>query len=239
MACVDFRASPEDAEWIKTGLNCSKDSLRHYRIGERRIRADVKGSVLDRLETRFSGTAAMLRGPMAQILMRRDLPNGALRHTIRQLPDPYRTLLLALGYGADRNEIDPHVKLDAVLDYLLQATSLETLQTIVFMLAWCDDIGDTGSWTTICERYRAALPNMIYEGMPEHHFALLDAIDEYARTIEFKHGRRFRTKHSWRTAVAKAKKIRKEGGMAIQEHWEVVPKVFTIRRTSRADEDPS
>ncbi|WBY18019.1 hypothetical protein PF049_14155 (plasmid) [Erythrobacteraceae bacterium WH01K] len=119
MACVDFRATPEDAEWIKTDLNCSKDSLRHYRKGERRIRADVEGSVLDRLETRFPGTAAMLRDPMAQILIRRDLPDGALRHTIRQLPDPYRTLLLALGYGADRSEIDPHVKLEAVLDYLL------------------------------------------------------------------------------------------------------------------------
>jgi len=180
----------------------------------------------------------MLRGPMAQILMRRDLPSEALRHTIRQLPDPYRTLLLALGYGADRSEIDSQVKLDAVLDYLLQATSLETLQTIVFMLAWCDDIGDTVSWTTICERYRAELPNMIFEGIPEHHFALLDAIDEYARTIEFKNGRRVSTKRNWRTAVAKAKKIRKEGGMAIHEHWEGIPKVFTNRGTSRADEDP-
>ncbi|WP_162627546.1 hypothetical protein [Erythrobacter sp. KY5] len=238
MACVDFRATPEDAEWIRTDLNCSKDSLRQYRIGERRIRSDVENSVLDRLETRFSGTAAMLRGPMAQILMRRDLPNGALRHTIRQLPDPYRTLLLALGYGADRSEIDPGVQLGAVLDYLLQATSFETLQTVVFMLAWCDDIGDTVSWTTICERHRAALPNMIFEGIPVHHFALLDAIDEYARTIEFKHGRRIRTKRSWRTAVAKAKKIRKEGGVAVQEHWEDVPKVFAIRTKSRADENP-
>ncbi|WBY18020.1 hypothetical protein PF049_14160 (plasmid) [Erythrobacteraceae bacterium WH01K] len=79
---------------------------------------------------------------------------------------------------------------------------------------------------------------MIFEGIPEHHFALLDAIDEYARAIEFKHGRRVSTKSNWRTAVAKAKKIRKEGGIAIQEHWEEIPKVFALHMEPKADEDP-
>ena len=79
---------------------------------------------------------------------------------------------------------------------------------------------------------------MIFEGIPEHHFALLDAIDEYARAIEFRHGQRVSTKSNWRTAFGKAKKIRKEGGLAIQEHWEDVPKVFSMHMNSRADRDP-
>ena len=229
MACVDFRSTPEDAEWIRNQLNCSKDTLRLYRLGERRIRCDVKDSVLDRLDGRFPGTAAMLRGPMAQILMRRQLAPGGLRAAIRQLCDPNRTLLLALGYGADRSEINPAVRLEITLDYLLRYSAFETLEAIVFMLAWCDEIGDEASWTTICGRYRAALPNMLFEGIPEHHHPLLDAIDDYARTIEFLYARRVRSKRSWRTAIPKARKIRKQGAIAIQQHWENFPREFTFR----------
>lgn len=229
MACVDFRATSEDAEWIRDELNCSKDTLRHYRLGERRIRCDVQNSVLDRLDGRFPGTAAMFRGPMAQILMRRKLAPGGLRLAIRQLSDPSRTLLLALGYGADRSEIDPAVRLEKTLDYLLRYSAFETLEAIILMLAWCDEIGDEVSWTTICERYRAALPNMLFEGIPEHHHPLLDAIDDYARIIEFQYARRVRSKRSWRTAIRKARKIRKQGASAIQQHWETFPREFTIR----------
>ncbi|ABC64267.1 MULTISPECIES: hypothetical protein [Sphingomonadales] len=234
MACVDFRATPDDAEWIKTGLNCGKDTLRHYRLGERRIRSDVPNSVLDRLDGRFPGTAAMLRGPMAQILMRRELAPGGLRVAIRQLSDPYRTCLLALGYGADRSEIDPAVRLETALDYLLRYSAFETLEAIVFMLAWCDEIGDEIAWTTICGRYRKALPNMLFEGIPEHHHPLLDAIDDYARTIEFRYARRVRSKQSWRTAVPKARKIRKQGAIEAQHDWEALPRDFTLRINPQA-----
>ena len=89
--------------------------------------------------------------------------------------------LLALGYGADRSEIDPAVRLETALDYLLRYSAFETLEAIVFMLAWCDEIGDEIAWTTICGRYRKALPNMLFEGIPEHHHPLLDAIDDHLR----------------------------------------------------------
>ncbi|WBY17995.1 hypothetical protein PF049_14025 (plasmid) [Erythrobacteraceae bacterium WH01K] len=166
---------------------------------------------------------------MAQILMRRELGPGGLRAAIRQLSDPCRTLLLMLGYGSDRGEIDPAVRLEETLNYLLRYSAFETLEAIVFMLAWCDEIGDEASWTTICCRYRAALPNMLFEGIPEHHHPLLDAIDDYARTIEFRYARRVRSKRSWRTAIPKARKIRKQGAIAVQQHWEACPKEVTFR----------
>ena len=75
---------------------------------------------------------------------------------------------------------------------------------------------------------------MLFEGIPEHHHPLLDAIDDYARTIEFRYARRVRSKQSWRTAVPKARKIRKQGAIEAQHDWEALPRDFTLRINPQA-----
>jgi hypothetical protein len=166
---------------------------------------------------------------MAMVLMRREMSLDELRKAIRQLGDPFRTLILTQGYGANRSEIEPKISLEVTLDYLLQLSAVETFEAIVLMLAWCEKVGDWASWTIICERYRAALPHLLFEGIPDHDFPLLDAIDDYARTVKFKSGRRFRSKQNWRTALRGSKKIRKEGAKALQENWESSPKQIIMR----------
>jgi hypothetical protein len=222
------RATSDDMNWLLKTVGGIRTNLWRYKGGHRALGWKRPDELIDKLEERFPGSGDIFRGPMGQILMKRPVTQSQITSAIEALRDPHRMILLGHGYGVNTSGPGGTRSLDDVFAELEMFPEYRTIQAIVYMLAWADQIQNHDTWNATCGFYRHMIPHFIYADSIRHHEHVFDAVDAIAPLRIFTANVRRDRYRNWRRELPKVKKLRKQVGIEIMKSFESYPRVALI-----------
>jgi hypothetical protein len=226
IADVLARAGDGDRQWLQDKFGGSRGNLWRYQKGLRALNwHDPRGNLTE-LDTRFPECAEIFRGATGQLLMAQPVSQEHLTRAILALGDPQRTILLGGGYGTGQSGSTRGQTLDDVLVELGEFPEYRTLQAIVYLLAWADQLQNHDTWNSTCLFYRHMIPRIMHFQQVPHYEHIFDAIDAIAPFREFSANVRRERYTSWKYEISKFKKLRKEATIEIMKVWNGTPRHF-------------
>jgi len=231
----------QTAYWFWKNIDNQSGSLskwNKYRTGER-IPQNGQSSV-DLVAQHIPGTDVIFKALFWSILKGNNHDTDEIIEELHGLGGNFSILpKVILDGGIWKKPSDKNIPLLEVFAQLacFGRDDIYTLQAIVLLMAWADEIMNVEFWNNCCDLYRHLLPEFIMEIDTPFKDEIFDSVDAYALNRSFPAvNRREDIFKSWKEELPRFQKLLSEYYLQQfkkQSHFLVIPEEFPFRKASK------
>lgn len=203
------------------GPNAEATTWKRYRDGGRAIGRYGGANAVQRAANKWPSTSKIFDSLIWQLLKRAKVDSDDIVAELKTFEDHVGTIIFGGGF-TNWGTSDEHRKtVDGVLRQLSEFPTWSTLQAIILMLGWANNLGNIELKNSICDLYRLMIPEFIRADTIPFQDEIFDAVDDVAVITTFPVASVREDKfQSWREQIPKYLEQEQENELLFKSHWE-------------------
>lgn len=214
--------------WVLVdGNKGSSKTWARYRDGKRVPGRYGAHDPVARANAIWPKTGQIFWSPIWAVLKGVPISNDTVINAIGDLGDEMKIILLSGGFSNFEGGAQGSNNIDRIFAQLALFPTLDSLQALILMLAWADNLGHPDLWNNVCGFYRHMIPELIDRGSIPFHEDFFATVDQIARRREFP-GINIRVDvfEPWTDQLPRFDAMQAEKARMAQDYWGSMPKLL-------------